>query len=85
MACETVSDVSFRTGPQSVFGGHKTVASQEETGETHAEVSHLKLSETQGRFLVLEGSLFANKNMRQVWHWKWASVLVRPGTRMGGF
>lgn len=75
-----------------MVGGHKTVASQEETGKTHVEVSHLKLLETQGRFLVLEGRLFANKNMRRggVGGWGRAigsgpGVLVRSGTRMGGF
>lgn len=63
--CTVVTELSFVTELQSVAGGYKSMVLGERIGKTYAELSHLlQLSETQGRIIVPEGSLFTNKTVR---------------------
>ena len=60
-----VPKLSFGMGLWSLAGGYKGVVLDWRIGKTHMEGSYvLKLSETQGRIPVPEGTLLANKNVR---------------------
>lgn len=64
--------VFFGTGLQAVPEGIKKCGLRwGNWQDSHWRKASLKLSETQGRFLVPEGSLFANKNVRRGGPWKW--------------